>query len=218
VAAGGTLDLVLGATANTSWGTAAADAPPSFPAGSTQPPGPPVYDNRSTSPDTNASAANFDGLGYSYSAQALGAAGVTPGSTVTAGGASYTWPNVQPGQPDNYTAGGQVLDLSSRPAGASKLTFLGSSSGGSTSGTVTITYTDGSTTTADLGLTDWAVGVKYGNVVAVTTDHRNSPGGAQALFASAPIALNTAKRIKSVTLPSTFTGNGKMHVFAVSVG
>jgi hypothetical protein len=38
VAAGGTLDLALGTTADTSWGTAAADAPPSFDVGSTPPP------------------------------------------------------------------------------------------------------------------------------------------------------------------------------------
>jgi predicted alpha-1,2-mannosidase len=38
VATGGTLDFALGTTANTSWGTAAADAPPSFDVGTTPPP------------------------------------------------------------------------------------------------------------------------------------------------------------------------------------
>ncbi len=39
VTGGGTIDVTLGTTANTSWGSAAADAPPSFDSGST-PPGP----------------------------------------------------------------------------------------------------------------------------------------------------------------------------------
>ncbi|MEV8510306.1 GH92 family glycosyl hydrolase [Actinoplanes sp. NPDC051475] len=38
VSSGGTLDVVLGTSANTSWGSAAADAPPSFDTGSAPPP------------------------------------------------------------------------------------------------------------------------------------------------------------------------------------
>ena len=42
------------------------------------------YDNVGTSPDTNQKCADFDGDGYSYSADALAAAGIKPGGTVTA--------------------------------------------------------------------------------------------------------------------------------------
>ncbi len=44
------------------------------------------YDDTGTSPDNNQSCANYDGVGYSYSANALAAAGFTPGATVKADG------------------------------------------------------------------------------------------------------------------------------------
>jgi hypothetical protein len=56
-----------------------------------------AYNNAGVSDDANVSEGNFDGGGRSYSAQALAAQGVTPGSTVTAGGINYTWPPSAPG-------------------------------------------------------------------------------------------------------------------------
>ena len=65
-----------------------------------------AFNNPGISDDTNLSAGNFDGAGRSYSQQALTAAGLAPGATVTHDGLTFTWPNVLPGTPDNIVAGG----------------------------------------------------------------------------------------------------------------
>ena len=47
----------------------------------------PFDNDAGASADTDQAAGNFDGLGFSYSEQALTAAGLTPGAPVTSGGA-----------------------------------------------------------------------------------------------------------------------------------
>ena len=66
----------------------------------------PFFNNTGISDDANQAAANLDGLGYSYSEQALGTAGLAPGSSITSNGVHTTGP-VPP--PANRTT-------SSRPA------------------------------------------------------------------------------------------------------
>lgn len=63
------------------------------------------YDSTGTPPDNNQSCANYDGVGFSYSANALAAAGLTPGATVTADGLSFNWTGGQPCAPDNIGRG-----------------------------------------------------------------------------------------------------------------
>jgi predicted alpha-1,2-mannosidase len=183
--------------------------------------------NAGISADDDNPAANFDGEGWSYSAAALAAAGATPGGTVSAAGFDFAWPQVEPGAPDNIVVGGedQVLDVSKTSAGATKLSLLGSASEGQTTGTVTLTYTDGTTQQADIGFSDWTLGggsqqPSYGNVVAVHTTYRDVQGGGKdpvgtEVFASAPIALQAGKQLASVTLPSS-TNGGDMHIFSVA--
>lgn len=183
-------------------------------------------DNNGISADDSAPTADFDGGGVSYSARALADQGVTPGSTVTSGGFAFTWPKVNPGDPDNIVVGGgdQVLDLSASPPGATKLALLGSASNGPSTGTLTLTYTDGSTEQATVGFSDWTLGggaqkPSYGNTVAARTAYRLSSGGADDVdtyvFATAPIPLAAGKRLASVTLPSSTSG-GRMHVFGLT--
>ncbi|KAA9155805.1 glycoside hydrolase family 92 protein [Amycolatopsis acidicola] len=182
-----------------------------------------TVNNAGISPDAQPGVANFDGVGFSYSSDALAAAGATPGGTVTVDGLSYTWPNYPAGDPDNVLAQGQTVNVS----GSGRLAFLGAAANGNASGTVTITYTDGSTSTAQLGFSDWTLGagaqqLAYGNVKAVTTSYRNSTGGdtqqiGTYVFASAPITLDSGKQVASVTLPSSVSG-GQLHVFAIGVG
>nr|WP_202532285.1 GH92 family glycosyl hydrolase [Streptomyces sp. SID3212] len=178
--------------------------------------------------DTNPQA-NFDGQGWSYSAKALAGAGAEPGGTVSAGGFDFTWPAVNPGDPDNIEVVGggapQVLDVSAGSADATKLSLLGSAINGATTGAVTLTYTDGSTQRAQIGFSDWTLGggtqqPSFGNVVAVHTTYRDVSGGGvdqvgTDVFATAPIPLEAGKRLASVTLPDT-TDGGVIHVFAVA--
>jgi hypothetical protein len=182
----------------------------------------PLFNSIGISDDSNAGAANIDGDGFSYSAQALAQAGVTPGSTVTVNGINYTWPNVPVATFDNIEVGGQTITVPSAQAGAAQLSFLGCATNGNSQGTVTITYTDGTTQTAQLGFSDWTLGaganpIAYNNVVAIKTPYRNPNQQVTTyVFASAPITLDTSKTVASITLPSTMTG-GMLHIFAFTL-
>ena len=81
------------------------------------------YNNTGISTDDDAACADFDGGGYSYSATALAGAGLSPGSTVTSGGITYTWPDVASCDPDNILADGQTM-LVNGTSGASELGLL----------------------------------------------------------------------------------------------
>jgi hypothetical protein len=184
------------------------------------------YNNIGIGNDGNATGADFDGDGYSYSAQQLASNGYTPGATVTVNGTNFTWPNVPVGTYDNIEAASQTINLTNEPTGASTLTFLGSSANGSSQTTITITYTDGSTQTAQLGFTDWTRGssgndpLLYGNTIAVKTTYRDAGTGSQNIasyvYASAPITLSAGKQIASINLP-TATGGGQLHIFTISI-
>lgn len=180
-----------------------------------------AFGNVAVCPDANQSVASFDPL-WNYSAEALAAAGVTPGATVTVDGLAHTWPNVGVGEPDNAISAGQAVHVSA--PGATRLALLGSATGGPASGSLTITYTDGSTQRAEVGLSDWTMsgGVGFGNRVAVSTPYRNSLYGFTVpvpvhVYATAPIALTSGKTVRTVTLPAEVSG-GAMHIFAVTAG
>ena len=84
----------------------------------------PFFNDAGVSDDTNQAAGNFDGLGYSYSEQALTAAGLTPGAAVSSGGVQYNWPGAAAGQPDNLIAAGQLITVPPM-AGATELGVVG---------------------------------------------------------------------------------------------
>jgi predicted alpha-1,2-mannosidase len=184
----------------------------------------PFYSNAGITDDANTGAATFDGGGWSYSAQALAAQGVTPGSTVTADGVSYTWPDVPVATLDNIEMAGQTIPLVV-PKGATKIGLLGSGTNADTTGaggTVTVHYTDGTTSTFAAMFSDWTLGAGgskpvAGNVDVVTTAYRNASGNQQDptkthLFAiDAP--LTAGKTVASVSLPQA--SGGDAHVFAI---
>ncbi|PZF60698.1 hypothetical protein DEI81_11880 [Curtobacterium sp. MCBD17_013] len=177
----------------------------------------PYYDNTGISDDSAQSTADLDGYGFSYSAQALAASGLTPGATVTSDGIQYDWAGT-PGQPDNIVAAGQVLAVPSI-AGATELGIIGSATNGPSTGPLTLTYTDGTTQQATLGFSDWtASSPSFGNGTAASTQYRNSTGGSsQGLgthLYTTKIALEAGKTLASVTLPSR-ADQGLLHVFAL---
>jgi hypothetical protein len=183
-----------------------------------------AFDNKGVSDDSNPNGADFDGGGWSYSAEALAAQHVTPSGTVQVGDISYTWPPSAPGQPDNAVAGGQQVTVNA-PAGTRQLGFLGSASGGDGQGLATLTYSDGSTARYWLGFSDWTLGggggqVAFGNVDAVRTTYRNCnhcTGGRDNVDThvfSAVLPVDSSKTLSSVTLPSGSTG-GDLHVFSI---
>ncbi len=184
-----------------------------------------AYNNIGISDDSNESAANYDGVGDSFSAQALAAGkpnALTPGGTVTIGGTTLTWPNVPAGTADNVVTGGQTVDLSGT---GTDLGFLGASQNGTASGIVTIHYTDGSKQSFNLNMADWyANAPAVGNELVTTTSSWNfqsNPLGKHPVsvyFASVP--LEHGKTVSSVTLPvlNAAGGTTAMHIFAMAVG
>jgi hypothetical protein len=185
-----------------------------------------AYDNTGISDNSDPSAANFDGTGESYSAEALAAGTPTPltaGGQATIGGTTFTWPSAV-GAPDNVISDGQIIDLS---GSGTDLGFLGAGAFGTASGTGTITYTDGSTQTFAIAMADWYNNAAVaGDEVATTTSSWNSSSSTQVqhpvsiYFASVP--LEAGKTVASVTLPTVSSGVGNnvnaLHIFAVAVG
>jgi predicted alpha-1,2-mannosidase len=183
------------------------------------------YDNAGISDDSNTSCADYDGDGYSYSAEALASAGLTPGGTVTADGLTFTWPDVASCALDNILAAGQTM-LVNGTAGAGELGLLESSTNGGTSGTITINYTDGTSTTETLSSSDWAQGPGAGETAVATMSYRNmDSGGSQAITMyvyATTVPIDSSKTVASITFPdvSNMVGpnTSAMHIFAVTTG
>ena len=79
----------------------------------------PYYNVTGISNDGSPTTANFDGDGFSYSEQALTAANLGPGATVTEGGIAYTMPDVAASQPDAVEASGQTIPVTT-PSGPAR--------------------------------------------------------------------------------------------------
>jgi len=176
-------------------------------------------------PNPSAGFIGFDGIGTSYSAQGLAADNITPGASVSAGGLSFTWPNVAVAQPDNTMAQGQTIAISG--SGAS-LGFLAAANNSSESGTGTIYYTDGSTQTFTLSVGNFwypaGQNGNPGNVQVAGVNYANYPTGSSGhevyLFEQS-VPLAAGKTVEAVTLPSlgSVTGyNAALHIFAMTVG
>ncbi|WP_370373268.1 NEW3 domain-containing protein [Catenulispora sp. GP43] len=176
-----------------------------------------TFDNVGVSDDSTPSPGDFDGYGNSYSKQALSAAGVNSGATLTYNQTSFTWPSAAAGANDNTIADGQIIPVSG--TGAS-LAFLGADIGGS-SGPVTVYYTDGTTSTSSLGFPNWLsdTPTQFGAQPVITTTYRNTQSGPanqgnqyNVYYNSVP--LTPGKTVSGVQLPQ----NPSIHVFAMGVG
>lgn len=183
-----------------------------------------AYDNFGISDNSDPAGGNFDLGGDSYSAQALAAgtpAPLTPGGQVTAGGTTFTWPDVPAASLDNVVADGQTVAVSGT---GTDLGLLGAGQNGTATGTITVNYTDGTSQSFTLSMADWyANAAATGDQVVTTTSswNQSSPSGSHPVsvyFASVP--LEAGKTVASVTLPSLpgSFGQTEMHVFAMATG
>ncbi|WP_238453791.1 PKD domain-containing protein [Micromonospora sp. ATA51] len=180
--------------------------------------------------DEGALAANCDAKSWSYSRAALAAAGVTQGQQhqVPGTGLHFTLPAIPAGQPDDATGNGRTIVLN-LPTDAKSVSFIGAGTQGNQSTTGTATFSDGSTASIPIQMSDWTLGgnangtPSYGNIVVAKAAYRlsgTSRDGAQPfLFATTPYQIPTGKTLVSVTLP-TQTGDpgsaGRIHVFAIA--
>jgi hypothetical protein len=177
-----------------------------------------AYDNVGISADSSTGVANLDGSGYSLSATALANAGVTPGSTVTAGGLSFTWPGAATGSADNALASGQEIAVQ---GSGSEIGFLDTATYGPAQGQGTIIYADGTTQSFTLSVPDWYSGP---TTAAITMAYRNAPGNAQdnhpVYVYEQSVPLDS--KVVGVVLPDVSqglsAGSPAVHVFALTIG
>lgn len=176
-----------------------------------------AFNNVGITSEQATGAGAFDSEGNSFSAEQLAAAGAGPGAVVEALGASLRMPTSAPGTPDNVAASGQAISL---PGQGERLVLLGSGSGTGATGTATVFYTDGTTSTGAVGFPNWSFQAAdaHGATLAVSTNGRNRPSGygdsayQYRLFAHS-VALDPAKTVEFVVLPA----NASMHVFAAGI-
>lgn len=179
------------------------------------------FHNVGITDDGNTGPGNVDGWGYSYSAQALAAQGLTPGALIKTHDVTFTWPTASPGSPDNALAAGQSVGLiGSSPT----LGFLATSTY-PTSGTGTVNYTDGTKQSYTLTLPNWAETPPSDVDVVATLPYRNAPGNGRdnrkVYIYYAGVPLDPHKTVKSVQLPTVGSEVGidvpAMHIFAVGL-
>lgn len=187
----------------------------------------PAYTNEGVAVSDNISTyANFGGAGQDYSATALAAAGFHSGAIATTHGAAFKMPQFIEGAPDNWTAptATPITIPIIAPTG-STIAFLGSATSGPSSGVATLTFSDTTTQTFTLTLSDWTLNngtssPSAGNSVVATTSYQDTADGftrnaASYLFFVAPATVPTGKILASVTLPATVT-QGVLHIFSVA--
>ncbi|SHG96106.1 alpha-1,2-mannosidase, putative [Jatrophihabitans endophyticus] len=169
-----------------------------------------------------------DGGGYSYSRQALAAAGAAQGDSVAVPGTSlhFTLPAVAAGTPDNAKGSGQTIPVD-LPKDATKIAFIGAGTEGDQKATATLTYSDGSSESVPMNFPDWTLGgggaVPSGYTAVAATQYRLDEGGRDGakpyLFAAPTITLTAGKTLTGVVMPQqpgTEKDQGRVHVFAIA--
>ena len=125
-------------------------------------------------------------------------------------------PDTAPGTPDNVVADGQRIALHGK---GSALTFLVTGTAADASGSGTISYTDGSSQSYQLGAPDWYSGPS--DAMAVRTPRRNTPAGPTALdvkLYAVSVPLDARKRPAAVTLPTAGAAPApELHVFSLGL-
>ncbi|GAA4836985.1 hypothetical protein GCM10023221_12820 [Luteimicrobium xylanilyticum] len=169
------------------------------------------------SDDADETAGNLDGSGYSYSLQALASVGVVPGKAIPGGYGGLVFPDVAADEPDAVSAAGQTVALS---GSGTSLALLATGTNGEQKGDLTITYTDGTTSTATVDVNDWYSNKAVaGSVLVATTPYWNRPADSGysrdtkvSLYATT-VPVTAGKTIAYVTFPDV----PRLHVFAANV-
>lgn len=172
------------------------------------------FDNSGISSDSAPSAADLDGSGRSLSAQALDAAGWSPGQRLTLHRTELKWPQTRPGKPDNAVADGQPVSVTGR---GDALTFLLAGTGGDAEGTGRVVYADGTESEYSLTAPDWDEGPL--STKAVDLAYSNSPdgpGSSKVRLYARTVPVDPDRDIAHVELPSV-AGAARMHVFSLGL-
>ncbi|HEX4221862.1 MAG TPA: right-handed parallel beta-helix repeat-containing protein [Pseudonocardiaceae bacterium] len=179
------------------------------------------FNDVGTTDDATPGDGNIDGYGYSYSVQALDAAGAASGAPVGQHGLTFTWPLERDGVPDNTIADGQLVSMSGTGNTLGFL-FVGVTNTPPMTGTGSVVYTDGTAQAFTLSSPNWYGNPPAGADAPFVLPYRNSAGGPDhnpvaVYYQGVPLA--TGKTIASVVLPVTGSGpDPALHIFAMAVG
>ncbi|MEU0038444.1 alpha-L-fucosidase, partial [Streptomyces sp. NPDC006333] len=154
---------------------------------------------------------DFDGSGYTFPGEEL------PEGPVEVDGIAFLFPSSAAGAGNNVVALGQRVDL---PRGHYlSAHFLTAGSYGDASGTATVHYADGSTTTAGLGGADW-----YATGGSLSAPYRYRPDGGKdehsVGIGTAEVWIDPLREAVALTLPTTRPAEENqtsLHVFALSL-
>jgi glucoamylase len=179
-----------------------------------------AFDNVGITTSAAPTAGNFDGIGDSFPASGLAADALSPGQPLLHDGLSIAWPDVAPGQPDNVVAGGQAIAVTGT---GTTLGVVGASAYGSTTGTFTVGYANGSSSTATVTFANWTdTSAASGTDILATTAGWNPGGSVPVSLFYAAIPLTAGEQVTSVTLPSVSASVAanvpSMHVFSLTIG
>ncbi|WP_093508475.1 alpha-L-fucosidase [Streptomyces sp. Ag109_O5-10] len=169
-----------------------------------------LYDNDGI--DTAAArGGDFDGSGYTFPGEEL------PAGRVEVDGIPFEFPAATAGARNNVVALGQRLDL---PKGRYlSALFLTAGSYGNASGTATVHYADGTTSTAGLSGGDW-----YSAGGPLSAPYRYQPDGGKDAHSvgigTSEVWIDPQREAVALTLPVTNpaeAGKTALHVFALSL-
>ncbi|MFD8307048.1 alpha-L-fucosidase [Streptomyces sp. NPDC059690] len=169
-----------------------------------------LYDNDGI--DTaSARGGDFDGSGYTFPGEELAA------GPVEVDGIAFLFPSSAEGTKNNLVALGQRLEL---PKGHYlSAHFLTAGSYGNASGTATVHYADGSTTSAGLGGADW-----YSAGGSLSAPYRYTPDGGKDAHSvgigTAEVWIDPQREAIALTLPVTNPpqpNKASLHIFALSL-
>jgi serine/threonine protein kinase len=158
--------------------------------------------------------ADFDGLGNSYPASELPSSG-----QINIQGVPYQFPGYRAGANDNMIISGQTITVT--PGNYRQAFFLVSSTWGPVTGTVTIKYTDGSTSQQYMSVLDW-LGQGAG---VLNTTNLYAPNWAGyhplAIFAvSVSLSQDSAHTVSALefaSVQSESSQKGAIHIFALTL-
>ncbi|WP_405854080.1 alpha-L-fucosidase [Streptomyces sp. NBC_01515] len=169
-----------------------------------------LYDNDGID-SASARGGDFDGSGYTFPGEEL------PTGRVEVDGIPFLFPSSAAGAQNNVVAMGQRVEL---PQGRYlSAVFLTSGSYGNASGSATVHYADGSTSTAGLGGADW-----YAAGGSLSAPYRYQPDGTKDQHSvgigTSEVWLDPQREAVALTLPVTNpaeAGKTSLHVFALSL-
>jgi beta-glucosidase len=173
-----------------------------------------AFNNSGISDDGAPASAAFTSSLRSYSAQAVAAAGLPQGGTVSQAGQTFSWPATT-GKPDNVAATGQIIGMA---GSGSNLGFLGAAVNATQTGTGTVYYTDGTSSSYTLSLDNWwNTAPTVADTAVATASYQNSSTGRYdhpATVWFAQVAVDPAKTVSAVVLPNS---GSTMHIFGMSL-